>query len=242
MVKDLARFPLQSILLEAPDYRRRAHGADWVSGHHHERTGVHLRPLEESLMSLSFNPRDWEAAQEFGVDISRLSDCTRRHLLDYFEAAPDVPSRLASTEEQFAQECPEIEKYRQYQKAQVASFIAELKAVSAERGCQLAGASGRSLDTIMIGVYGLSPDEISEKVKHARRDLTEQQDLVVGLRLGFDRPGSDSYAIRSQEQMVQCIQAAKEGKPSGIAFYNYSEAPWRSLTWIQPSLKEVGVS
>ena len=81
-----ARYPLQSIFLEAPNYRGRRHG------HHHERDLVPLGPLENDLLDLSFSQHDLAAAEAAGVDGEALRQAVRRHLETYLAAAPARPA------------------------------------------------------------------------------------------------------------------------------------------------------
>ena len=96
VIRDLSsRYPLDTIMLEAADYRARAHGGSWVGGHHHERQGTHLRELETALLDVSFNPEDMAGAERAGVDATGLRAAVRAHLDAYLAAAPDVPCRSA---------------------------------------------------------------------------------------------------------------------------------------------------
>ena len=238
VVRDLSRYGLRSILLEAPDYRNRAHGANWVSGHHHERAGVHLRPLEECLLSLSFNPEDVHAAQQAGVDMERLRERVLDHLERYFREAPKTPAELSDSTEVFRQQCPELGGYERYRRNTVRAFIAELKQVAAKTGLELDGVEDPSIDTVLVGAFGKAPHQIDQLVKDTRSRLKAGQKLMVLLRMGFNSPGFGP-SISSQKEMGDYLRSALDAGADIIGLYNYSEAPPRTLTWIGPNLREL---
>lgn len=238
VLRDLTRYPLKSIFIEAPNYRNRAHGSDWVGGHHHERAGVHLRPLEEYLMSVSFNPEDVKGAEAAGVNMNSLRHSVREHLEAYFVEAPVIPGNLSATEDEFVEKCPELSAYEDFRDKTVRDFLAELKAIVAPAEIELDGTADPSFDTVLAGGYGLPPHEVAPIVRAAKARAFPGQKVMGLFRLGFNSPGFGSY-IGSEDDMVNQIQAVADNGADAVAFYNYSESPVRSIDWIGPGVTRV---
>ena len=238
VLRDLARYPIKSIFIEAPNYRNRAHGSDWVGGHHHERAGVHLRPLEEYLMSVSFSVADVRGAEAAGVDMDALRLSVRDHLETYFAEAPVIPGGLPATEEEFSECCPEVIAYEDYRDRAVREFLAELKAIASPAGIELDGPADPSIDIVLVGGYGMAPHAVAEIVRTAKARALPGQKVMGLFRLGFNSPGFGTY-IGSEDEMANQIQAVADNGADAVAFYNYSEAPVRSLDWIGPSVENV---
>ena len=233
LVNDLTKnYPLHSVLLEAPNYRGRAHGGTWVSGHHHERNGVYLRELEEALLSISFNPADVSGAETSGVVVGAVRDAVRAHLDRYFSAAPEIPDDLPKNLADFRRQVPALAGYEAFFRRTEESLLAELRQLLEPRGVKLVGASSPSIDSVLLAVYGEPVERIGELVQKARQQIAPRQELVVAIRLGFQSPG-DKTSIDSAEELQTVVQAARRSGADSIAFYNYAEAPRRSVEWIR---------
>ena len=242
MVADLAeKYPLHSIRLEAPDYRKRSHGVlPMIHGHHHERDGVHLRPIEAALMDLSFNPADVVAAQEKGVDVEAVRRAVRAHIKCYFAAAPSVPPDLPETLEQFRTEVPELVDLEAYYRSTEEQFLIELRPEAESRGVKLEGVGqSSSLDVIMAGAWGKTPEGVAEITRGAKSSLKPGQELLVTIRLGFNGPDMGT-PILDEQQMCEVTRAVADNGADGIVYYNYSESPRRLVEWIKPALLSIG--
>ena len=241
LVADLAdKYPLYSVLLEAPDYRIRSHGGDWVSGHHHERDGVHLRPLERDLMDLSFNAADVSEAQRQGIDVETVRRAVRDHLERYFAVVPSTPAGLPETIEQFRSQLPALVDLEGYYRRAEEALLVELREEAEPRGVRLEGVgSSAALDVRRVGVYGEPAGRVAGLLTEAAASLLPHQELVASLRVGFNSPGMGSPII-SQEQTREMTRVVADSGADGISYYNYSEAPRRSIEWIGPALQSVG--
>lgn len=238
LVDDLTKnYSLHSIMLEAPDYRNRAHGGSWVTGHHHERNGIHLRELEEALLNISFNPADVKAGEDSGVDVVAIQDAVRAHLDHYFEAAPEIPPELPTTVAEFRGQVPALTDYEGYFHRAEESLLAELRQIAHPRGVKLVGGSSSLIDTVLLSVYGEPVDRVSELTGRTRQQLTSRQQLEVVFRLGFTSPGMGT-AIRSAAELRSIVETACQNGADSVAFYNYAEAPRRCIEWIPAALKE----
>lgn len=236
LVRDLsAHYPVESILLEAPNYRSRAHGGTWVSGHHHERTGTHLRPLEGRLMDLSFNDADVEQAEAAGIDVGALRTAVRAHLTRHFDEAPDIADDLPATIEQFQDRHPALVAYEGQLRRAEQALLVKLKADARAHDVKLIGPAHPAIDIVSTGAYGEPIDGIGRITRAARVALQPQQDLMVVLRMGFYGPGM-GQAILSEGQMVDATHAVAEHGADMIGYYNYAEAPLRCVNWIKPAL------
>ena len=242
LVRDLAsHYPFESILLEAPDYRKRAHGGTWVSGHHHERTGTHLRPLEMDLLDLSFNDADIEQAASAAVDARGLRSAVRDHLERYFDEAPDVPAGLPETIEEFRERHPALGEYEAHVRRAEQQLLAHLRGEVSPHGVKLAGPADPSIDIVSAGAYGETLVRVAEITKSARAGLQAHQELMLNLRMGFTRPGM-GHPIVTEQQMIESTRTIAENGADRIGFYNYAEAPARCVDWIHPALAAVGLA
>jgi hypothetical protein len=239
LVGDLsAHYPLDAILLEAPNYRNRAHGGSWVAGHHHERCGVHLRPLEMRLLDLSFNEADVEQATDAGIDLEGLRGRVADHLTRYFEAAPDMPADLPETVAQFRERHPTFVDMEDHYKRMEQALLAALQEEARPHGTRLIGGGDPAIDIVMTGAYGESVEGTARITSEAAAHLEGDQELMVTLRLGFDGPGMGE-AIISESKMVEATGAVAANGAHLIGFYNYAEAPIRCVEWIRPALAAV---
>ncbi|MAE63450.1 MAG: hypothetical protein CMJ18_04190 [Phycisphaeraceae bacterium] len=237
LVRDLAsHYPFESLLLEAPNYRNRAHGGTWVSGHHHERCGTHLRPLEMSLLDLSFNDADVQQAEASGVDVQSLRSAIQSHLLRYFEAAPDVPVDLPGTIEQFQERHPALTELEAHYARAEKALLEALHGEAHSHGVTLIGSAKPAIDIVMAGAYGASAQRVAEVTASARAALQPHQKLMTALRMGFTSPGMGD-PITTEQKMIDASRAVAENGADMIGFYNYAEAPPRCVQWIGPALR-----
>jgi len=236
-----ARYPLDLVLVEAGDYRRRRHGSDWVSGHHHERDGTHLRPLETALLDLSFNPADVVRAQAEGVDVLTLRSTVCRHLQRCFDEAPQAPNDLPASLAEFEARCPLLVDYRASLRAAELALWQQLEDAVHAHGVRLAGAPRPGVDLVLAGAYGLPAPQVEAVARQARQGLLPRQELAVALRLGFNTPGLGT-PIASPDELAQAVQAADRGGAHAVVFYNYAESPRRCLDWIPAALATAGLA
>jgi hypothetical protein len=243
VVTDIARnYPLASVLLEAPNYRKRAHGGAWVTGHHHEREGVYLRPLEQALLDVSFNEADVEQATQAGIDVEVLRSAVRAHLDKYFDEAPMEPVGLPETLDQFRDAAPALEEYEDHFAGAEQSLLAEILEIVRPEGVKLEAGVSPSSDWVVSGGYGLSPDEMSAQLADLRRQLRPHQELNYGVRMGFNNPRPEyGFAMASEQDTCDVAAAVAESGVDEILFYNYGEAPRRSVEWIRAALVRCGM-
>tara|TARA_B100000809_G_scaffold56335_1_gene52306 strand:- start:401 stop:1570 length:1170 start_codon:yes stop_codon:yes gene_type:complete len=235
-VKDIAtNYPLASVMLEAPNYRKRAHGADWVSGHHHERESVYLRPLEQALMDVSFNAADVAQRETAGIDIEAFRLAIIAHMDRYFEEAPVIPTDLPETIDQFCDAVPAYAACEQHCREVEARLLVTLKDALAGTGTKLEAGPSPHVDWVMQGAYGLGFEETATAVRRARDVVLPHQRLNFALRMGFNHPGMGT-PILSEAETCAMAQAVAGAGADELVFYNYGEAPRRSVDWIKPAL------
>jgi hypothetical protein len=231
--RDLAsKYPLQSIFLEAPNYRGRRHG------HHHERELMPLGPLEIQLLDISFSDHDLACAGAAGVDGQAVQAAVRGHLESYFASVPDRPAGMPETIEQFQSSHPMVTDYLAVLDGQVASLLAEVKEDLRPSGVELEGVGQYSgFDVVLVGGYGKEPEEVARLTREARRRAEPRQRIRVGLRLGMDPPDRPTYqVITSPQKARECVSAAVENGADAVWFFNYSESPRPYLNWIKPAI------
>ena len=243
VIRDLAsRYPLDTIMLEAADYRSRAHGGSWVGGHHHERQGTHLRELETHLLDLSFNPADMAGAGRSGVDAAALRAAVRAHLETYLAAAPDVPSDLPDSVEAFGRRHPAMSDYERSLEANETRLLQEFRQEAEPHGVRLMGSADPAIQLVMGGAYGQSPQRTAAIAADARARLGDGQELIVMLRMGFYGGPQYGAPIVTEQAMVESVRAVADAGAHAIGFYNYAEAPARCVDWIEPALRAVGMA
>jgi len=230
-VQDLvSRYPLQSIFLEALNYRGRQHG------HHHERDGTPFGPLENELLDISFSDHDTTQAELAGVDTDPLREAIQNHLNEFLTYIPNRPLGSPETMGQFLNNHPTLADYLAVLDDQVASLAAEIKEDVCESGVLLEGCEDvDAYDVRVVGAYGMPPNAVAEITRVACQQCTANQKVRVGFRLGFDsldQPGAISCVERARE----CVQAAVGNGADSVFFYNYSESPINYLNWIKPAI------
>lgn len=225
-----SNYPLHAIQLEAISFMGMVHG------HHHERYGTVLSPLEISLMSLCFCKSCSTGARKQGIYVDKVKKAVRKHLVAFFKHAPNRPFGLPSTMSQFLEKNPELEKFRAYREEVVDSLIKNIKKdLNSTSNTKLFLLSGyrESLmgvaDAYTYSAYGKGPDEILRTVEEQRQKMPAGEVLHVGISLGFGR-------IKNGEELQQIIRTIKIGGGDGVLFYNYSEAPITELRWIKSAL------
>jgi hypothetical protein len=236
LVRDLTRNQsVPEILLEAVNFRRRAHGGTWVSGHHHERDGVHLRDLEQRLLDLSFNAADREHGENAGIEVTSLRGRVREHLDRYFDEAPDLPAGLPATLDEFRDAHPTLADYERTLAESEHRLLTKLRTEADEAGARLYGAPSPLVDVLTLGVYGEPVDRAATLTARQRAGLRPGQQLMSVVRLGFNSPGMGT-PIGSEAQLVEICAALTHNGADMLAFYNYAEAPRKAIRWIRPAL------
>ena len=243
VIRDLAsRYPLDTIMLEAADYRSRAHGGAWVGGHHHERQGTYLRELETALLDVSFNPADMAGAERTGVDAAALRATVRAHLEAYLAVAPDVPGDLPDSLEAFRRLHPELDDYERSLQANEARLLQEFRQEAEPHGVRLMGSADPAVQLVMGGAYGQPPDRTAEIARAARTGLGDGQELIVLLRMGFYGGPQYGTPIVTEQAMVDSVRVVADAGAHAVGFYNYAEAPARCVDWIAPALRAAGLT
>ena len=68
--------------------------------------------------------------------------------------------------------------------------------------------------------------------------MLPHQELGYGVRMGFNNPDY-GYAMTSEEATCGVASTVAESGVDEILFYNYGEAPRRSVEWIKPALRQI---
>jgi hypothetical protein len=234
LAKNLAsQYPLQSMYIEAPNYRGRRHG------HHHERDMIPLGPLENELLDISFSTHDLRRAEKEGVDGQAVRREVADHLRQFLASVPTRRSGAPENMEQFCNQVPQLRAYLRVLDQVVASLVTDVHEDIAPYGVALEGYENlASYDWLLVDAYGQTPDEVAASTSAARKSASARQRLRTGLRLGFDPPEAE-HAINSVERCQNCVQAAVDQGADGVYFFNYSEAPSTYLSWIKPALSNI---
>ena len=234
LCRDLAtNYPMYGVQLEAFGWMGVNHG------HHHERDLTELRPFEQSLLSICFNPETMKKANERGVDAQKAREAVRRVLDVAFREAPGRPATHPESVADVEDRSPDLKAYNRVRRDLANELIVEIKQ-QALKGttCKLLLQSGYQpdiapvVDGFACGAYGQSPEKVLETVRRATSAAPAgwKGDFPCFIRLGMGVPASP-------EQLRAIVTAVKDGGSTGPIFYNYSESPPRMLTWVKGAIE-----
>jgi hypothetical protein len=232
--RDLAtNYPMYGVQLEA---------FGWMSvnhGHHHERDLTELRPVEQALLSICFNPQTMGKAKAKGIDADKARETVRTVLDGAFREAPDRPANHPASMAELEDRSPELKAYNQFRRQLASDLIVEIKQESLKgTTCKLLLQSGyqqdvaHAVDGFACGAYGQPPEKVLEIVRGATGKVPAEWkgDFPCFIRLGMGVPSNP-------EQLRAIVSAVKQGGSTGPIFYNYSEAPPRMLSWVRRALE-----
>ena len=232
--RDLAtNYPMYGVQLEAFGWMGVGHG------HHHERDLTELRPFEQSLLAICFNPQTMEKARGKGIDAGRAREAVRTVLDAAFREAPDRPAGHPASVAEVEEGSPDLKAYNQFRRQLANDLIVEIKQ-EALKGttCRLLLQSGyqqeiaQAVDGFACGAYGQPPEKVLEIVRAAtgKAGAGWKGDFPCFIRLGMGVPASP-------EQLRAIVSAVKEGGSTGPIFYNYSESPPKMLSWVKGAMQ-----
>ena len=232
--RDLAtNYPMYGVQLEAFGWMGASHG------HHHERDLTELRPFEQSLLGICFNPQTMEKARAKGIDAGRAREAVRAVLDAAFREAPDRPANHPASIGEVEDRAPDLKAYNQFRRQLANDLIVEIKQ-EALKGttCKLLMQSGyqseiaQAVDGFACGAYGQPPEKVLEIVRAATGKTAGgwTGDFPCFIRLGIGVPASP-------EQLRAIVSAVKEGGSTGPIFYNYSESPPKMLGWVKGAMQ-----
>ena len=232
--RDLAtNYPMYGVQLEAFGWSGVSHG------HHHERDLTELRPYEQSLLSICFNPQTMEKAKRKGIDAEKAREAVRAVLDAAFREAPDRPANHPASVAEAEDRSPDLRAYNQFRRDLASSLIVEIKEEALKgTSCKLLMQGGYqaeiapSVDGFAVGAYGQPPAKVLETVRAAAAKLPAdwRGDFPCFIRLGMGVPADPA-------QLRAIVEAVKAGGSSGPIFYNYSESPPKMLSWVKGALE-----
>ncbi len=227
-------YPVHAIQLEVPGFELGV-----PHGHHHERWGTVLRPLEAWLMSLCFCESCRDRFNERGLDADAIASGVRDHMAAFFDHAPLGPPGRPASRDEMLQALPQLAEVEETRRTVETSLIQEISGdVRALGDTHVHAFKGYDpdwaphVDAFSVQVYHKRPDEAARLVREQRDRMGEDGHLHVPIRVGFD-------AIMGPGELGDVVEAVDEAGGSSVGFYNYSEAPKQALRWIKPALKRV---
>ncbi|HMF61533.1 MAG TPA: hypothetical protein VK595_14230 [Vicinamibacterales bacterium] len=232
--RDLAtNYPMYGLQLEAFGWMGVRHG------HHHERDLTDLGPVEQSLLSICFNPSTMTKARARGIDADKARDTARQVLDAAFREAPDRPANHPRSIAELEDRSPELKQYNQFRQALVNELIVEIKQ-EALKGttCRLLLQGGYQAEVAHVAdgfassAYGQPPESVLAVVQRGAAALPAgwKGEFPCFIRLGMGVPASPA-------QLRSIVSAVKQGGSTGPVFYNYSESPPRMLSWVKDALQ-----
>lgn len=234
--RDLAvNYPMYGVQLEAFGWMGVAHG------HHHERDLTELRPVEQALLGICFNPQTIAKAKAKGVDAEKARAAVREVLDAAFREAPDRPPNHPATLADVESRSPDLKAYNQVRRQLATDLIVEIKQQALQgTACKLLMQSGYQADIAHVadgfacGAYGQPPEKVVEIVRRARAAVPAEWkgDFPCFIRLGMGVPAS-------ADQLRAIVSAVKQGGSTGPVFYNYSESPPKMLGWVKGALADL---
>ena len=233
LCRDLAvNYRMYGVQLEAFGWMGISHG------HHHERDLTALRPVEQSLLSICFNPETMRKATAKGIDAEKARAAVRAVLDAAFREAPDRPPNHPATVAEAEDRSPELKAYNQFRRQLASELILEIKDQALKgTSCKLLLQSGydpdvaHAVDGFACGAYGQPPEKVLETVRTATAKVASpwKGEFPCFIRLGMGIPAS-------AEQLRAIVTAVKQGGSTGPIFYNYSESPPKMLSWIKGAI------
>jgi hypothetical protein len=233
--RDLAtNYPMYGVQLEAFGWMGVQHG------HHHERDLTQLRPVEQALLSMCFNPQTMQKAKASGVDVEKVRATVRDVLDAAFREAPERPANHPASIAELEDRSPDLKAYNQFRKKLADDLIVEIKQEALKgTACKLLMQGGYQqeiahvADGFACSAYGQPPEQVLETVKRATAALPAgwNGDFPCFIRLGMGIP-------ETAEQLRAIVAAVKKGGSTGPAFYNYSESPPKMLSWVKDAIRD----
>jgi hypothetical protein len=231
--RDLAtNYPMYGVQLEAFGWMGAGHG------HHHERDLTQLRPVEQSLLGICFNPETMKKAKAKGVDAEKARQAVRDVLDAAFREAPDRPANHPANLAEVEDRSPDLKAYNALRRELASSLIIELKQ-QALKGttCKLLMQGGyqpeiaQAADGFSSSAYGQPPEKVLDVVRTATAKVPAdwRGEFPCFIRLGMGVPANP-------EQLRAIVMAVKEGGSTGPIFYNYSESPPKMLSWVKGAM------
>jgi len=234
LCRDLAtNYPMDGVQLEAFGWMGVAHG------HHHERDLTGLRPFEQALLSVCFNPETMKKARARGIDADKAREAVRLVMDGTFREAPDRPANHPASVAEVEDRSPELKAYNQFRRQLANDLIVEIKQEALKgTACRLLLQSGYQAeiahvaDGFACGAYGQTPDGVLDVVRRATAPLPAgwKGEFPCFIRLGMGIPANP-------EQLRAIVTAVKQGGSTGPVFYNYSESPPKMLSWVKDALQ-----
>jgi hypothetical protein len=234
--RDLAtNYPMYGVQLEAFGWMGVNHG------HHHERDLTELKPVEQSLLSICFNPQTVQKASARGIDAGKARETVRAVLDAAFREAPDRPAGHPASIGELEDRSPDLKAYNQFRRQLASDLIVEIKQEALKgTACKLLMQSGYQaeiapvVDGFAVGAYGQPPEKVLETVRAATAKVPAgwKGDFPCFIRLGMGVPAT-------AEQLRAIVTAVKQGGSTGPIFYNYSESPPKMLSWVKGALQDL---
>jgi hypothetical protein len=232
--RDLAtNYPMYGLQLEAFGWMGVRHG------HHHERDLTDLGPVEQSLLSICFNPSTMTKARGRGIDADKARDTARQVLDAAFREAPDRPANHPRSIAELEDRSPDLKAYNRFRQALVDELIVEIKQEALKgTACKLLLQGGYQVEVAHVAdgfatsAYGQSPDTVLTVVRRGAAALPAgwKGEFPCFIRLGMGVPSSPG-------DLRSIVSALKQGGSTGPIFYNYSESPPRMLSWVKDAIQ-----
>lgn len=260
LTADLARYPVDELLLESVSFMPFDHG------YHHERTLIPLSPLAKFLLGLCFCPHCLGRARSAGVDAPRVQRFVRAELEAVLNGEPSGIDELPLTPAAAgALADGELGGYLRSREATVASLVAEIveavrqtrdvpvlfmdmsgglrgvgsgitvaatEAVAPERAWQ----DGVDLAVVLSACQGLAVLGYAREPNQLRADVAAYRDLV---------PTEQSLAVVLRPMPPDCTSATdlatrlallQAFQPYALDFYHYGFMRLTNLDWIGQAL------
>lgn len=259
---DLARYPIESLLIESVSYLPYDHG------YHHERTLLPLTGVERFLMSLCFCPHCSAAARATGVEVERLRHFVRSELEKAFNGEPtaldDVPLELEAVG---ALADGAVGRFLAARQTVITTLVAEIvEAVTEVRDISVvfmdmsgglrgmgsgmtvaevteaapvrAWQDGVDLSAVANTCDGLFVLGYTSDSERLRADLAAYRCLLpTGRPLGVAlRPMFPD--CRCAADVARLVRAVSEFAPDWLGFYHYGMMRLTSLDWIKLALAD----
>jgi hypothetical protein len=238
MIRDLvARYEVGAVELESPGYM------GFLHGYHHEISGVEIDPVQQRLLSISFNPVEIAGASKHGIDAERL----RAQVANMLDACWNRGIAVMNAGRPVAEvsallDDPEMEAYLAWQQDQVISLVelvreaiahsspaTRIRHFASMNAAAPPDDSARTLlqtgDAILAG-YAASDDDARAKAEAAKALGKETWGMIRALAPDMTDPAS----------IGPRVEAWRSAGVDGIDVYNYGLMPQPMLDAVTKAL------
>ncbi len=243
LVRDVTEsYPVDGISIEAPGFTPYAHG------YHHEFALMKSNPWLENQLGLCFCDHCIAAAQQTGIDATRLKAQTAADIEAYLDSDIDYPADMAEAfwRADIAAD-GDLRRYLDFRNGVVTSLVAEIRATvrkdanvavipSVARPTGGAWYEGSDLHALAEATGIIEACFYEPSAMRVKADLFDIRRRLrgTGKLRGILRPSHPD--LGTEGEFLAAVEALREGGLDELAFYNWGHLRRANLAWIGKAL------